>query len=79
MILNIFKKWKLVDTTKYNIIPGNTTYFWLSDKENEDAKRIRKEKGDISYIFTYTGIGISLKVKVIKTGEIIDITDYSTW
>ena len=53
--------------------------FILSQKQKEEADRIYKEKGNIQYIFTSTGIGYNVKVKVIETGEEFDITDYDTW
>lgn len=53
--------------------------FTLSEKQLKRAEEIYKEKGTISYEFIPSGIGWVVKVKVIKTGEEIDITDYDTW
>lgn len=54
-------------------------YFSLSPKEYEDAEKIYKEKGTIEYIFYPCGIAWGVKVKVVKTGEEINITDVETW
>lgn len=75
------KKWKLVDKTKNKIIPQSEMkrYFSLSPQEYKDAERIYKEKGTIEYHFCPGTIGWGVKVKVLKTGEEIDITDVSCW
>lgn len=80
-MINWFKKWKLVDTTKYDIEPiGRKGKFQLSDREIEDAETIYKAHGTIEYTFyPCAGIGWGVKVKVWKTGEYIDITDVSNW
>ena len=55
-------------------------YFSLSPQEYEDAEKIYKEKGTLEYIFyPCAGLAWGVKVKVIKTGEIINITDVSCW
>lgn len=79
--MNWLRRFKIIDTWKNVVIPKNDRkyYFKLSPKEYEDAQKIYKEKGTISYEFSPTGIGSVVKVKVLKTGEIIDITDYDTW
>ncbi len=35
--------------------------------------------GNMDYIFYYTSIGVGFKVKIWKTNEYIDLTDYDTW
>lgn len=74
-------RFKLVDSWKYRFIPSSDMkyYFKLSPKEYEDAEKIYNEKGTISYRFYPTGIGNEVKVEVVKSGEIIDITDVSSW
>lgn len=77
---NWFKKWKLVDSSKFRIIPFSETgrFFKLTAQEKEDAEKIYKEKGTIAYTFyPCGGIGWGVKVCVLDTGEEIDITDYS--
>lgn len=81
MLMNWFKKWKLVDTTKYSIEPhGKPGKFQLTNQQIEQANKIYKEKGTIEYIFyPCGGLGYGVKVKVWKTNEYIDITDVSNW
>lgn len=77
-----FKKWKLVDTSKYCLIPweDRKRRFTLSKKEYEDSQKLYKEKGTISYEFyPCAGIGWGVKIHVLKTGEIIDISDVDSW
>lgn len=75
-----FLRWKLINTSKYLIIPKDKYYFILSDKEQQKAKEIYKNKGTIEYTFyPCGGIGWGCKVKVWKTNEYIDITDMSDW
>ena len=79
---NQFKRWKVVDKYSNKIISMEDMkrYFTLSPIEYEQAEKIYKEKGTIEYIFyPCGGIGWGVKVKVLKTGEIIDITDVSCW
>lgn len=76
------KKWKLIDKSENRIIPNSEMkrYFSLSPQEYEDSEKIYKEKGTLEYIFyPCAGLAWGVKVKVIKTGEIIDITDVSCW
>ena len=76
------KKWKLIDKSENRIIPNSEMkrYFSLSPQEYEDAEKIYKEKGTLEYIFyPCAGLAWGVKIKVIKTGEIIDITDVSCW
>ena len=75
------KRWKIVDKYSYKIIPIEDLkrYFILTKEEYKDAQIIYKEKGTISYEFYPTGIGWGVKIHVEKTGEVIDITDVSTW
>ena len=75
-------RWKLVDTHKYYLIPWSDKkrQFILSDKEYIKAQNIYKEKGTISYEFyPCAGIGWGVKIHVLKTEEIIDVTDYNNW
>lgn len=77
-----FLKWKLVDTSKYCLIPweDGKRQFTLSKKEYEDSQKLYKEKGTISYEFyPCAGIGWGVKIHVLKTGEIIDISDVDSW
>lgn len=77
-----FTKWKLVDTSKYWIIPEDDRklHFILSEKEYEEAEKLYKEKGTISYEFyPCAGLGWGVKIRVVKTDEIIDITDVTNW
>lgn len=75
-------RFKFVDSWKYRFIPHDEMkyHFVLSPKEYEDAQKIYKEKGTISYNFYPAGgIGWGVELKVLKTGEIIDISDVSSW
>lgn len=77
-----FTKWKIVNKYRNNIIPYSDMklYFRLSEKQYKQAKEIYKEKGSISYEFyPLAGLGYGLKIHVLKTNEIINITDVSTW
>lgn len=77
-----FKKYKLINIYKYRLIPLDDMkkIFKLSDKEYEDSEKLYNEKGTISYEFyPCGGIGWGVKIHVLKTGEIIDISDVSTW
>lgn len=80
-IKRFFKRWKIVDTRKYNLDPiKHNLRFELTDQQVRDSERIYKEKGTIEYTFyPCGGIGFGCKVKVWKTGEYIDITDCSNW
>lgn len=76
------KKWKLVNSYANRIIPLDEMkrYFTLSPIEYEKAKEIYEKKGTIEYTFyPCGGIGWGVKIKVLKTGEEIDITDISCW
>ena len=49
-------------------------------KKNIINQKIYKEKGTIAYIFyPCGGIAWGVKVRVLNTGEEIDITDVSCW
>lgn len=78
-----FTKWKLVNTSKYCLIPweDRKKQFTLSDKEYEVSQKIYKAKGTISYEFyPCGGIGWGVKIHCLdNNNEIIDITDYDTW
>lgn len=79
---NWIKKWKLVDKYSNKIIPYSeiSRYFSLSPIEKETADKLYKEKGTLEYHFyPCGGIAWGIKVKVVKTGEIIDITSYEDW
>lgn len=81
-ITRIFNKWKIVNISKYCLVPWDDRkkQFTLSDKEYEESKKIFKDKGTISYEFyPCAGIGWGVKLHVEKTKEIIDITDVSKW
>ena len=76
------KRWKSVDIYSKRVIPIDDMkrHFTLSPLEYEQAEKIYKEKGTIEYTFyPCGGIGWGIKVKVLKTGEEIDITDVSCW
>lgn len=79
------KRWiyhyEIVDRHKYDLILKEDwrLYFVMSKKEYEEAKKIYEEKGYITYEFCPTAIGNGLNIRVEKTGEVIDITDYDTW
>ena len=77
-----FTKWKFINRDKYCLVPWEDykKHFRLSDKEYKDSQEIYKNKGTISYEFyPCSGIGWGVKLHVLKTKEIIDITDYSSW
>lgn len=81
-IKHFFKKWKVINTDHYWIVPNSDRghHFVLVDKEYEESKKIFKEKGTISYEFyPCAGIGWGVRLHVLKTGEIIDITDVESW
>ena len=76
------KRWKIVDSTKYWIIPEDDRkyHFILSKKEYDEAEKLYKEKGTISYEFyPCAGLGWGIKIHVLKTDKIIDITSYDNW
>ena len=76
------KRWKLVDKYSNRIVPSSDweRHFVLTPKELEDAKNIYKEKGAISYEFyPCAGIAWGVRVRVLKTGEVIDISDVDSW
>lgn len=76
------KRWKLVDKYSNRIIPNSELerYFILTPKEFEEAKKLYKEKGTLSYEFyPCAGIAWGVKIKILKTDEVIDISDYDSW
>lgn len=76
------KRWKLVDKYSNKIVPNSELkrYFTLTPKEFEEAQKLYKEKGTLSYEFyPCGGIAWGVKVKILKTGEVIDISDYDSW
>lgn len=76
---NIFKKWKLYNSFKYTLIPKKSIYFKLNDKQKKKVNELYNTYGNMDYIFYYTSIGVGFKVKIWKTNEYIDLTDYDTW
>lgn len=78
-----FKKWKLIDTTKYKLIPINELGRWwgLSEQEYKESERLYEEEHrTLSYEFyPCAGLGWGIKVHDIKTKEEFDITDVSSW
>ena len=81
-VIDKFKKWKFINSRKYLIIPNNKAgvVFRLSDKEHESAEEIYKTKGTISFEFyPCGGIGWGVKLHVLDTEEVIDITDIDSW
>jgi len=80
-IKKLITRYKIADTWKYKLVPYEDSkyYFKMSPKEYEDAKRIYKEKGTISYEFyPCGGVGWGLRLHA-KCGEVIDVTDYNSW
>lgn len=76
------KKWKLVNTDKYRIekYPYPNIRFELTPEQTKLCRNIYKHNGSLEYTFyPCSGIGWGCKVKVRKTGEIINITDVSSW
>ena len=75
-----FKKWEIIDSSKYNLIPWNEMprHCIMSKKEYEMSEKIRKEKGRLKYTFEYNGIGHVLHVTT-EDGEDFDITDFDCW
>ena len=75
-MMNWFKKWKLVDTTKYSV---ESKYkrgrFQLTKKQLKEIDKIIEEKGTVEYTFYPYGGRYGVKVKVWKTGEYIDVTN----
>jgi len=77
-----FTRWKLIDTSKYCLTPWESKIrtFTLSDKEYKDSQKLYQEKGTISYEFyPCAGIAWGVKIHILKTGEIIDISDVDSW
>ena len=81
-VSRIFHKYKIINTQKYDTIPHSDWkyIFKLSEKEYKDSKMIYLSKGTISYEFyPCEGIGWEVRVKVLGTNEIIDVTDVTNW
>lgn len=53
--------------------------FALTDKQVKQSEEIRKDRGAISYIFTPSGIGNIVEIKILDNNKTINITDYDTW
>lgn len=77
------KRWKIIDTSKYWIIPEDERkyHFILSEKEYEESERLYKEEHrTLSYEFyPCAGLGYGIRVHDLKTEEIFDITTYDNW
>ena len=73
-------RFKIFDSWTYKLVPYSDSkyYFRLSEGEYEQAQKIYKEKGTISYEFYPCG-GIGWGVKIHTKDEVIDITDYSNF
>lgn len=81
-IKHLFTKWKIINTDYYWIVPNSDRgrHFILTDKEYKKAKKLYKDKGTISYEFyPCAGIGWGIKIHILKTNEIFDITDIEAW
>ena len=78
-----FKKWKLIDSSKYMLIPRSDSgkWFGMTNEEYKKSKRLYNEEGrTISYEFyPCGGIGWGVRVHDLKTKEIFDITDVDNW
>lgn len=74
-------KWKLVDSSKYEItkFPSPTLKFVLTEWQQEQVNKLYKKYGNMDYCFYFTGIGHGFKVKIWKTDKYIDLTDVSNW
>lgn len=68
-----FIKWKIVNTNKFVLVPSKNYKFILTDKQQKQVEELYKTKGNMDYIFYFTGIGIGFKVKIWKTNEYIDL------
>lgn len=79
----LLKRWKIVDISKYWLIPEDERklHFILSEKEYEESERLyREEHRTISYEFyPCGGIGWGVRIHDLDTKEIFDITDVSNW
>ena len=66
-------KWKLVDTTKYDLV--NTKYFVLSENQTEKVAQLFEEYGGMDYCFYPLDNNWGFKVKIWKKNEWIDLTE----
>ena len=73
------RRWKIVDTHKYQLIPfsDGRYYFRLSKNEYDKAKEISKQFGHITYEFCPDGICYGLKIHT--SNKVFDITDYDKY
>ena len=81
-IKRFIHKYKIVNTYKYSLIPySDRKYiFKLSKKEYEEAEKIYSSKGTISYEFyPCGGIGWGIRLHILESNEIIDITDIDSF
>lgn len=72
-------KYKIVNKSKYNIIPKSEFIIRLSEKEYKESERIYKSEGAIDYIIIPTGIGNRVQVRIRNSGKIVELTDYKNW
>lgn len=74
------RRFKLIYTTKFDILPKSPLHFSVTKQQWDDIKTLRKLKGNISYEFySCGGIGFGLKVHCQDNGEVIDFTDVNNW
>lgn len=73
-----FKKWKIIDSSKYYIFSKEEykRVFTLSETEYNLSKNFIPP---IEYVFTPTSIGYDVKIREIKSNKTYDITDYNRW
>lgn len=69
-------KWKFVNTEKYDILSKSNFTFILNNTQQEEAERLIKEYGDLEFCFSHNALGISVKVRILKTNEIINLSEY---
>ena len=80
-IKRFINKYQIINTHKYSVIPKSDLkyIFKLTKKEYEESEKIYSSKGTISYEFYPCGIGMGVRVRVLNTKEVIDITDIDSW
>lgn len=76
-IVEMFTRYKLIDTWKYNIIPHEDFkyIFKMTPKEYEKAKELCKDI--LAYEFYPIG-GIGYGLKIHTKDEVIDVTDFDS-
>ena len=55
-----------------------TFQFTLTEWQQQQVNRLFEEYGSMDYCFYFTSIGTGFKVKLWKTNQWIDLTDYDT-